>query len=432
MCPLHEVPFNSSGQIEPAGPVASEKLTVGIEFEFFIAHELEGGILQQDDVFPERWMLLQANQGYNPSEVVKRYIVRFLEDTVPIYSTHPLGRSMKYLKDKIAKFGIASLTDFPEYAMWQATTDLSLHPVRGEDPPGYDFTHNRMELISRVLAEDSLDEIELVYRRLRESMRVHVNSTCGLHVHVSVGHLSFLEIKKLVTVLCSFEPFLFHLVAPSRKYNAYCLPLTTTSRAYTDNTVGYEYQGDETIEKRGRDDENEEMDAWVPPSRGLSDVTRSAFRHIWNSTTVAHIRNELHHSQAPAFGSSQKPCAMLRGESSGIDIDGNSRPADMTLEFRHREATGDPVVDTRWLDLCVALVRSAQSSKDEFAELIRTAGNANVQLDSQPRPEAFAILLGALGLGAYVDFWQGTFQRYQDKLANPIEPAILPPLPKVP
>lgn len=425
MCAAHEVPFNHHGQTQPATPAPPVKLTVGIEFEFFVAHEAD--TLQKDDVSPERWMLLKANQGFDPSEVVKRYIVTLLEPTVPIYSASNLGRSMKFLKNKIAKFGVKSLTEFPEYAMWQATTDSSLHPVRGEDPPGYDFTHNQMELISRALAEDHLDEIELVYRRMRESMRIHVNSTCGLHVHVSIGHLSLLEIKKLITALLVFEPFLFHLVAPQRKQNQFCLPLTTSSTAYLSNEVAYDFQGDEETEPRGRNDDNEEMNASLP-STGLSEASLTMFRHIWNSTTLNHVRNELRSSDS-SDNNRQKSCALLRGEGSGVDFNGNSRPADMTLEFRHREATADPVLDRWWVELCVALVRCAQLSNGDFIELVRTATNAHVQLDSQPSPEAFVNLLGSLGLAAHVDFWQGVHKQYQDKLANPPSPVMLPPLP---
>lgn len=383
-------------------------------------------MLLQDDVSPERWMLSAANAGLSPSDAVKRHIVTLLEDTVPIYSAAVMGRSIPWLRKKMAAFHVTSLTEFPEYSMWQITTDSSVRALRDEDPAGYIFSYTNMEIISCVLSEDGLDEIDRVYRKMLSSMRMHVNRTCGLHVHVNVGHLDgHLEIKKLITVLIAFEPFLFHLVDPRRKDNQFCTPLTTKSIALTIDDGAYVYRGDEGNEESepmGRNDENEEMDMWLPPN-GVSSATRTILRHIWNATNHAHIRNEMN----PLFAA-QKPCAMLRGEQHCVDLDGNLRPSDMTLEFRHREASGDPVVDTRWVELCVALVRCAQLSQGEFVNLISIVSNANVQLSSPPAAGSFAVLLGALGLEASVDFWQGVYQRYQDRLANPPAPAILSPL----
>lgn len=412
---------NHSPRNETITSTHPDKLTVGIEFEFFVAQE--GSMLLQDDVSPDRWMLSTANAGLSPSDAVKRHIVALLEDTVPIYSAAAMGRSIEWLKKKMAKFQITSLTEFPEYSMWQITTDSSLRALRDEDPAGYIFSYTNMEIISCVLSEDGLAEIDRVYRKMRSSMRMHVNRTCGLHVHVGVGHLDLLQIKKLVTVLIAFEPFLFHLVAPGRKENQFCVPLTTKSIAFTNDNQEYDNQGNEAIVNLGRNDENDEMNVWIP-TNGLSSAMRTTLRHIWNATTLAHIRNEL----KPLFAA-QKSCAMLRGEQSGVDMDGNFRPGDPTIEFRHREASGDPVVDIRWVEMCVALVRCAQLSQGEFVDLISLAVNANVQLSSPPPAGAFAVLLGALGLDASVDFWQGVYQRYQDRLADPPAPAILSPLP---
>lgn len=382
-------------------------------------------MLLQDDVSPERWMLLKANAGTSPSEAAKRHIITLLENTVPIYASAVMGRSIGWLKKKMAHFNITSLTEFPEYAMWQITTDYSLRAIRDEDPDGYEFSYTNMEIISCVLSEDGLDEIDAVYRKMRASMRMHVNSTCGLHVHVSVGHLDFLGLKKLITILICFEPLLFHLVAPRRQKNQFCTPLTTKSIAFTNNDQAYDYQGDEEDGLLGRNQTNDEMNIWLPP-RDLPSATRTALCHIWNATKLAHIRNEM-----KSFFAAHKSCAMLRGEQSGVDLDGNTRASDMTLEFRHREASGDPVVDTKWVELCVALVRCAQLPRGEFVNLISIAGNANVQLTLQPGADAFAVLLGALGLESSVDFWQGVYQRYQDKLANPSAPALLSPLPTI-
>lgn len=382
-------------------------------------------MLLQDDVLPERWLLLKANAGTSPSEAVKGHILTLLEDKVPIYPSVAMGRSIGWLRQKMASFNITSLTEFPEYAMWQITTDYSVRAVRDEDPAGYEFSYTNMEIISCVLSEDSLDEIDLVYRKMRASMRMHVNSTCGLHVHVGVGHLDLLGIKKLITVLISLEAFLFHLVAPRRKENHFCTPLTTKSIAFTDDSPAYDYQVDEENEPLGRNQTKDEMGMWLPP-HGLSSATRTALRHIWNAKTLAHIRNEI-----KSLLAAHKSCAMLRGEQSSVNLDGNLRASDMTLEFRHREASGDPVVDTRWVELCVALVRCAQLPQGEFVNLISIASNANVQFTSQPSPDAFAVFLGALGLEASIDFWQGVYQRYQDRLANPPAPALLSPLPTV-
>lgn len=427
LCAVHETPFYKYLETKAVGQVAPN-LTVGVEFEFLVAQQDGDTVLPEDDISPARWMVTKANKKSKwPSDDVKDYIVELLEGTVPIYSAKFVGRSVAWLKAKMAKFGITSLTEFPEYAMWQITQDSSLNSIPSEDPSGYNFKQTKMELVSRVLYEDNLGEVERVYRRMRESMRIHVNSSCGLHVHVGIPHLSLLEIKKLITLLVSLEPFLFHLVAPHRTENIYNCPLTVHSNAYADESDGYEYDGDEDVEPRARNEGNLEMNSWLPPT-GLPSPTLRMFRRIWNSTTLDHIRNEMYvHDPSPR--EAMASCVLLRGDKSSEDSDGNRRSSDMTIEFRYREATGNPIVDSRWVMVCTAIVRCAQMPQTEFIQLIRTAEEANVKLGWEPSSRAFATLLGALGLEASVSFWQDTYRQYRDMLSNPPVPAILAPLP---
>lgn len=439
MCPVHEIPHDdddldlerSMELLSNAGPPL-ERLTIGVELECIVLQQAAGAAIPDDLVAPGRWMVTDANKsGPWPVEGTQVHLAKLLQNTVPIIAMIRRGRSLEWLEAKMEKFNVTALTEFPEYAMWQITMDGSIQAVRGEDPPGYDqIARNQIEFVSRILYEDNFDEVELFYRALREKVRIHVNSSCGYHVHVGITHLSLLQVKKLITVLMSFETLLFHIVAPHRRKTTYCSPLTTLSKAASNNhEVAYEHFSDEDPTPLGRNDENEQMNTWLP-STGLSAETLMMFRHIWNATTMQHIRDELEPiDREDPYSLRMVACAKVRGDGFVRNVDDCIASTDATLEFRHREATADPVIDRRWVELCVAIVRCAQLPQDEFIEVIRTAANANVQFDEMPSPEAFAALLGAVGLGTSVDFWRDLCQRYQDRLADPPAPTVLPPLP---
>lgn len=60
-------------------------------------------------------------------------------------------------------------------------------------------------MASRILQETEFDEVEKVYWLIQSRMRTQVNSSCGLHVHIGIGHLSVESTKKLVTLVMILE-----------------------------------------------------------------------------------------------------------------------------------------------------------------------------------------------------------------------------------
>lgn len=285
-----------------------------------------------------------------------------------------------------------------------------------------------MALFSRLLiAYDVSNELEWVYSVLRNAMQIHFNSSSTFVVHVWIDHLGLLEIKKLITLLVLFEPFLYNIVAPQRRNRGDCLPVATASvaaccthDAYLPHAymTGSEprpdlYHGVVT----GRNDHNLLLNHWLPPhvEPWMTRETKTLLRRVWNSTTRQHLKTELLSYPSPRPGLHMdvpgRSCIQISVDDVLRVEDFNGDLTDLAdcLMFCHREATCDSFVDGQWINVCVALVRCAELPLDEFRVLVATVLSSHA-LD-------FAAHLGALGLDASVEFWQTVHRGYTNTAA---------------
>jgi hypothetical protein len=80
------------------------------------------------------------------------------------------------------------------------------------------------EVVSPILSgQDGLEMTKKVMRNMRAA-GADVNQTCGMHVHVSVDHMSNAQRAQLLRTLHTHHDVLDRLVAPSRHTNSYCRP----------------------------------------------------------------------------------------------------------------------------------------------------------------------------------------------------------------
>lgn len=99
--------------------------------------------------------------------------------------------------------------------------------------------HEAYEWVGKEVTSDvlSCDDPEFYTKRIRDicrairAMRVHLNSTCGVHVHVGHGDESFslVTMKKFSTLILLVDELLLDLHHPSRTKNGHCAPLESWS-----------------------------------------------------------------------------------------------------------------------------------------------------------------------------------------------------------
>lgn len=101
---------------------------------------------------------------------------------------------------------------------WDAKTDSSC---------GYEVASPAI----RLDAEGHNAELAAVCDVLGRTAKV--TNACGLHVHVDVSDLSFVQFKRLLVLWARYEPFFFSLVPASRRGNHYCPAFR--SHSWTEN-----------------------------------------------------------------------------------------------------------------------------------------------------------------------------------------------------
>lgn len=270
-----------------------------------------------------------------------------------------------------------------------------------EDVDGYD--HVGLEVSSRILLETNFREVVKVYSLIRNSIRAQVNSSCGLHYHVGIGHFSLESIKKLVTLLMVLEDKgLFRMIcAPHRSSptNRWCKPVSKHSKAVA------------ISDSPARDLPNPSLADHLPQHHQISPALRLPLTRIWNCSTVDGIRRETLIGDTDIgtgqnFGYHRRGSFAVRDNLSESDIEGTHVIGDRTIEFRYKESTGSAEEDHHWLQLCLRLVRAAEWPRDRFRAALRDFSTANT----------FEGGLYSLGLGGEeVRWWLDIEQRHRQQ-----------------
>jgi hypothetical protein len=100
---------------------------------------------------------------------------------------------------------------------WKIVTDQSISRIDG---------YVGLEIVSPVLTEATLSQVETVCRVLREN-NTRTNRSCGVHVHIGARHLGITGMKRLAFLYIENEDVVDNLMPPSRRANnnTYCQSL---------------------------------------------------------------------------------------------------------------------------------------------------------------------------------------------------------------
>lgn len=267
-----------------------------------------------------------------------------------------------------------------------------------EDIDGYEYED--IEVSSRILQESNFHEVEKVYSLIQNAIKTQVNSSCGLHYHIGIDHLSLESVKKLVTLLMVVEDKdLFQMVcAQHRSFpaNCWCQPVSKFSRAVLQRDSPFSGLV------------NHSLAAHLPQQHGISRELLPAIARIWHCSRLDEIDKQTRTSTDGASANSgftSRGGFAIRKSMLELNIEGDLVGTDPTIEFRYKESTGSAREDYHWLQLCLSLVRGAEWPRGQFRTALGVLSTANT-LEG---------LLSGLGVGGdEVRWWSGIAKRHRD------------------
>lgn len=382
------------------------KPTFGIEWEFFIPQGISEIDSHREDT---RFHVSYSNRSKftNPAEpaTLPRAVSSFLEDLVPISA----DIDAYSLRQVIRKRCLETHEGRPRCSyFWAIERDLSLRSCPDEDVPGYDYlAQTSLEIHSRILTEAEFPEVRAVYRRLRNTLRINLNRTCSLHVHVGTGHLDLVGYKKLVTLLMVSERFLYRCCATHRRGSGHCRPVATESRFALEPQTHLSTSNPDPL-----------LRELIPG--GLPEALARVLGRVWGAGSVAELRHGL---MIPAerclisalYGNeARRGGAAIRGEQTAGNVYGREVPADPTVEFRYSHASGDAERDERWVRICISLVHMAHVVDDNgFRRVLR----------SLVQTKALEAFFAVINLREDHGFWEKRAEQYTHQSKNPTGPA---------
>lgn len=230
----------------------SGPLTFGIELEFVLAYLDLGPDPDPQDQRPPLRVFRGSSGGY--SNNVSREIVRALKAA----SDLPFRREAddEYEAEYLVR-----------YNQWRLVTDFSVYHQDPLTLDGYNWVGK--EITSVVMRSDEpqayTQKITDVCRAIRQ-MRVTLNKTTSVHVHVGRGEESFslLTMKKLGTLIFLTDKMLLGLHHPARQTSTWCSEFLEGS-----NLQKKTDQAKLTGENPLSEAQAEEMDEFVPQTHPL-------------------------------------------------------------------------------------------------------------------------------------------------------------------
>lgn len=327
--------------------VQRRPITFGVEFEFIVPQAT--GV----DSHPHDNRRYHTG-SYDPNwlDEILPIVVDCLKDVVPIVEDGNYKNSLYAAQERGITLQPGHMLPYSYF--WMVSWDGSLGPRLKEDVVGnYSYGQHLAEVSSRILKEDEFDEVALVYRHLRASLRINLNSSCSFHVHVGTGHLDLVGYQRLATLVAVCEPFLWRCCESFRRVDLWCLSISKYSKAAR-------------VPSRGP--HNPIMHSLLP-SNGLPQSLLDALTGIWSATTFNELRDQLLVQWGGEDGDYYIRGSFTVRQIYEEDINGEAVPSS-TAEFRYSHASGDPERDHCFVRICIALVRAAELDAPAYKAML--------------------------------------------------------------
>jgi len=324
-------------------------LTWGLELEFLVFLEEAGDPNPED----HRWFLRAADAGKGDAhELVHRKVVEVLRSAqIPCVTLGETFGDRASMEQLAAGQGISIKPGHdPLYSFWSVTNDSTV-VLRSEDAQFAYYDAVGVELMSPVYVDFDRcrDEVSRVCRAVREALRVAVNKSAGLHVHVSESRepdvlgLSLLTAKKALSLYLPVEEMVYDVCAPWRSSPA--------ANPYAPRLMGLSHLALPDAADGGPMPEAARQH--VPDN--VEPRLRDALRRIWLADSMDALQDGALRPQDRAHSR----CGLAIGF---FPRDG--RPVgDMlhTMEARMLQGTLDPELIVNWARFVVAWLGTAAS-----------------------------------------------------------------------
>lgn len=236
-----------------------------------------------------------------------------------------------------------------------------------------------------------------VYSLIQNHVRTQANSSCGLHYHIGIGHLSLESVKKLVTLVMVVEDWgLFQTICAHHRSlpaSHYCQPVSRLSRAAMDPGNPPESLVNPNLERH------------LPHHHGISRDLLLTLSRVWDCGSLDEIEYQTltsTYANRPDSGYSRRGGFAVGALKCEPDINGALVYSDRTIEFRYKESTGSALEDEHWLRLCIKVVRGAELPCANFRGVMGICSTADTLED----------LLRGLGVEEdEVQWWEGIAAR---------------------
>lgn len=289
----------------------------------------------------------------------------------------------------------------PKYDAWRIIGDSSVRKTEDEKYRGYDWIGK--EVTSEVLNAyegESFVKVRRFCRGMRK-LRVHINETAGLHVHIGRGDdgFSLRTMKRFSSVAWVIDEVLLDMQHPSRRQSAYCKTLAKTSEL-----TNFRPEDETTFDMIRDPIIREEAEAWVP-DEGISDDLKKKLIRIWSTTSLKEL--------ADLMGAPSHPWAtnQMRAATRGTFGFRRFLPAGKTggntntIEFRQMIGSFDHKHINHWVRLCALLVDFSRfSTVEAFQRIIMRASNEEMYNHVD--------LLTDLDQAETIPFWQAKVDDY--------------------
>ncbi|KAK5626158.1 hypothetical protein RRF57_001873 [Xylaria bambusicola] len=277
------------------------------------------------------------------------------------------------------------------YDSWRLGSDRTVNKdCEGNGCSKTSYNWTGCELTSPVMnTHDYATNVDNICRVLK-TVRIHLNKSTSVHVHVGRGDepFSLLTVHKFVTLYWLTENAIFGLHHPSRETNRYCLPLTKYS------VLAKQSQSALDSEDGCPNDQGHRFEDYVSEA-GLSRLRRTQLRRIWTCGSIEEvaklmwIRIDMDWKlPGPDERGAVGFCRFLPAGKSGGNIS--------TFEWRQMSGSVDSNHINQWIKACIAFTDFCRlSDKVAFKEFV---GKVIEKGDSYTGIE----LLKALDVDSYI------------------------------
>ncbi|KAI0425970.1 putative amidoligase enzyme-domain-containing protein [Xylaria sp. FL1042] len=315
---------------------STETLTCGVELEFLVASIHRKAQDPDPDITDK---LLYKTERNEPELTVEKEVRAMLLRTLQQLEGVPfrnMGSDRNYQPATI-------------YNHWRLGSDVTVMKFYddyiADSSTGGPYTWTNCELVSPVMdSHNYATKIGDVCRVLN-TVRIHLNDSTGLHVHVGRGNepFSLLTLKKFVTLYWLTEEAIIKLHHPSRWRHLHC-PLLTKSSVLVVEAL------DNAEATRQRFGDNYQMMKDYVPVGKLTKLQHDQLRLLWNCRNIIDVAELMEVSDVADDLTS---CGRGTVGFQRFLPNGSSRGNIQTFEWRQMAGSLNANHINQWVEACI-------------------------------------------------------------------------------